>query len=168
MRLFLGPSRGDQDIEITVFFYSISLPELRSILEMWVTGERSPETLSKGDLMKLKQMKVTILGVLLSSVFTMNAEAQRGPRGPQDEAQRAAFEACLAEKGLSLPEPGVRPSKEQMEKMRPCMTGPPHGMRPHGPPPDGMRPPGPPPGDDGYESEAVSSSSGRASSGVSN
>lgn len=126
--------------------------------------------------MKLRQMKVTAMGVLLSSVFTVNAEAQRGPRGPQDEAQRAAFEACLTENGLSRPERGTRPSEADMTKLQSCMTakgyerpaGPPHGMRPHGPPPDGMRPPGPPPGDDGYESEAVSSSSGRASSGVSN
>ncbi|MBL7688365.1 MAG: hypothetical protein JNJ49_10040 [Bdellovibrionaceae bacterium] len=126
--------------------------------------------------MDSRQMKMTAMGVLLSSVFVITAEAQRGPRGPQDEAQRAAFEACLTENGLIRPERGMRPSVEDMTKLQACMTangyerpaGPPHGMRPHGPPPDGVRPPGPPPGEDGDETEAVRSNSGRGSSGVSN
>lgn len=121
-------------------------------------------------------MKVTVLGVLLSGVFAVNAEAQRGPRGPQDEAQRTAFEACLSENGLSRPERGTRPSEADMTKLQSCMTakgyarpaGPPHGARPHGPPPDGVRPPGPPPGEEGDETEAASSSFGRESSRVSN
>lgn len=122
-----------------------------------------------------RQAKVIKIGMgfLLSGVFVVGAQAQRGP---QDEAQRAAFEACLSENGLSRPERGTRPSDEDMAKMQSCMTakgyerpaGPPHGARPHGPPPDGARPPGPPPGDEGDQADTVSSSSGRASSRVSN
>lgn len=136
----------------------------------------SPETLNKGDLVDRKQMKVTVLGVLLSGVFAVNAQAQRGPRGPQDEAHRTALEACLSENGLGRPERGTRPSEAEMTKLQSCMTakgyerpaGPPHGARPLGPPPEGVRSSGPPPGEDSDENEAVSSSSGRASSRVSN
>ncbi len=135
-----------------------------------------PETLNKGDLVDRKQMKVTVVGVLLSGFFAVNAQAQRGPRGPQDEAQRAAFEACLTENGLSRPERGTRPSEADMTKLQSCMTakgyerpaGPPHGARPHGPPPDGVRPPGPPPGEEGDEADTAGTSSSAASSRVSN
>lgn len=135
-----------------------------------------PETLNKGDLVDRKQMKVTVVGVLLSGFFAVNAQAQRGPRGPQDEAHRTALEACLSENGLSRPERGMRPSEADMTKLQACMTtkgyerpaGPPHGMRPHGPPPDGVRPPGPPPGEEGDEADTAGTSSSAASSRVSN
>lgn len=75
-----------QVVEFTRFFDSISIPRLPSILKKSAIDDESLEALHKGEFVDSRQMKMTAMGVLLSSVFVITAEAQRGPQGPQDES----------------------------------------------------------------------------------
>lgn len=80
----------------------------------------------------MKSLRLVAL-LMFATPFIAGAQQQL----PDREQHRAAFEACLQENGLALPQPGQRPSEEDRSKIESCMTakgfsrppGPPHGQR---------------------------------------
>lgn len=85
-----------------------------------------------------------IVVAISSFSLAQNQNSRRGgQRPPMDEATRAAFDACRTESGMPARDSGTRPTKEQHEKFKTCLTSKGVSMpehRGHGGP-GGQRPP---------------------------
>jgi hypothetical protein len=94
-----------------------------------------------------------LISSLMLSIAYAGDKKHKGP--PMDEATKAAFEACATEVEMPDRDSGERPTKEQHEAMKACLTKKGIALPEHGPGGRGRGggPGGPPPPRENDESE---------------
>lgn len=72
--------------------------------------------------MKKTELSTLTIIATMSLAFTLSAQAQRQEPPEMNSEMKAAFEACAKEVSLPERESGVRPTKEQFDKMDTCLS----------------------------------------------
>ena len=72
--------------------------------------------------MKKTDLLTLVTTLAMSLTFALSAKAQRQEPPEMNSEMKSAFEACAKEISLPDRESGVRPTKEQFDKMDACLS----------------------------------------------